>query len=68
MGKQKRLLACQTIRLSRIMSAHIEPRGEFVIVTAKLSLRCGLCMLFVYRVLYAFKVLTPTCGAVSFPL
>ena len=25
-------------------------------------------MLFVYRVLYAFKVLTPTCGAVSFPL
>ena len=25
-------------------------------------------MLFVYRVLYAFKVLTPACGTVSFPL
>ena len=50
------------------MSARIEPSGEFVIVTSKLSRICGLCMLFVYRVLYALKVLTPTCGAVSFPL
>ena len=50
------------------MSACIEPSGEFVIVTAKLSSRYGLCILFVYKVLYALKVLTPTCGAVSFPL
>ena len=30
------------------MSARIEPSGEFIIVTAKLSWRYGLCIYFVY--------------------
>ena len=50
------------------MSARIEPSGECVIVTAKLSRRYGLCILFVYTVVSAFKALTPTRGYVSFPL
>ena len=35
---------------------------SIVIVTLRLCMQC------VYRVLYAFKVLTPSCGTVSFPL
>ena len=68
LGKRKQHLACQTIRWSRIMSARIEPSREFVILTATLSLRYALGILFLCRVLYVFKGLTPTCAAVSLPL
>ena len=53
------------------MSARIQPSCGFVIVKHSYRDTVGSvknCMLFVYRVLYAFKVLTPTCGTVSFPL
>ena len=38
------------------MSARTEPCGEFVILTATLSLSYALCKLFQYRVLHVFKV------------
>ena len=49
------------------MSARIQPCGEFVILTATLSLSFALGILFLYRVLYVFMALTPTCAAVSLP-
>ena len=68
MGPRKLNLACQTIRSSGMMSALREPNGEFLILMAKLSLSCALRILFLYRMLYVFKVLASTCGAVSAPL
>ena len=48
------------------MSARTEPCSEFVILTTTLSLSYALRILFLYRVLYVFKGLAPTCGTVSF--
>ena len=50
------------------MSARTEPCGEFVILTATLSLGYALRILFLYRVLYVFKGMAPTCAAVSLPV
>ena len=52
------------------MSARTCPCGEFVILTATLSLSYAFRrpILFLYRALYAFKGLAPTCAAVSLPL
>ena len=44
------------------MSARTEPCGEFAILTATLSLSYALRILFLYRVLYVFKGLAPTCA------
>ena len=50
------------------MSARIEPSREFVILTATLSLSYALRIVSLYRVLYVFKGVAPTCAAVSLPL